>query len=139
MIGLRVVMLPILLTLLGVTACGGDSIRPAAQIEGMWGGEHITLAADESGGALEYDCAHGMIDEPLIPIADGDFDFVGTHTLETGGPVHVDDPPDIHPAQYQGHVSGSTLTLTVTLTDSGDVLGPYTLVRSDPGRLHKCL
>jgi hypothetical protein len=139
MFGNRMILLPIFVTLLGLTACGEDSVQPATQIEGKWGAEHIMLVADEAGGVLEYDCAHGTIDESLIPDGDGHFDFVGTHTRETGGPTHVDEQPDIHPARYRGRVSGNTLTLTITLTDSGDVLGPYALVRGEPGRVYKCL
>jgi hypothetical protein len=139
MFGNRVILFPILVALAGLTACAEDSVQPATQIEGEWGGEHIMLVADDAGGVLEYDCAHGTIDESLITNADGYFDFVGTHTRETGGPSHVDEEPDIHPARYQGRVSGNTLTLTITLTDSGDVLGPYALVRGEPGLVYKCL
>ena len=139
MLGTRMGLLPILLTLLSVAACGDDSVQPATRIEGVWGGEHILLIADASGGTLEYDCAHGTIGESLVADADGHFDFVGTHTRETGGPWHMDDQPEIHPARYQGRVSGRNMTLTVTLTDSGHVLGPYTLVRGGRGEIHKCL
>ena len=135
----RIVLLSIVAILPGLTACGDDSVQPGAQIEGTWGAQHIMLVADNAGGVLEYDCAHGTIDEALIPDADGQFDFSGTHTRESGGPVHSGEEPEVHAARYRGRVVGDRLTLTVTLTDSGDVLGPYTLVRGDLGRVYKCL
>lgn len=139
MFGNHTILFSILVTLLSLTACGEDSVQPTTQIEGEWGAEHIMLVADDAGGVLEYDCAHGTIDESLITNADGYFDFVGTHTRETGGPSQVDEESDIHPARYEGRVSGNTLTLTITLTDSGDVLGPYSLVLGEPGLVYKCL
>ncbi len=139
MFGKRMMLLPILVTLLSLTGCKEDSVQPGTQIEGTWGARHIILVADKAGAVLEYDCAHGTIDESLIPDADGQFDLVGTHTWEEGGPIQIDQQLDTQPARYQGSVSGNTLILTVTLLDDDQVLGPYTLVQDDPGRVFKCL
>jgi len=124
--------------LLVIAGCQDDPTGPSASITGHWGAEHIVLDADAAAAVLEYDCAHGTIDQPL-DLDDGRFDLVGTHTFESGGPVGEDDVPDVHPARYQGRVVGSLLTLTITLTDDGRVLGPYLLVRGAPGVLYRCL
>ena len=42
-------------------------------------------------------------------------------------------------ARYTGRVDGKTLTLTVTLADTGRVVGTFTLTRGSSGRLFKCL
>ena len=42
MFGNRTILFPIFVTLLGLTACGEDSVQPATQIEGKWGA-HVHL------------------------------------------------------------------------------------------------
>ncbi len=138
-LGKGMMLLSILVTLVSITSCTEDSIHPGTQIEGLWGARHIILVADKAGAVLEYDCAHGTIDEPLIPDSDGHFDLVGTHTWESGGPIRQDQQDTTHPARYQGSISGNKLTLTIRLTDGDEVLGPYVLVQDDPGRVYKCL
>jgi hypothetical protein len=106
---------------------------------GAWGGDHVGLLLTESGGTLEYDCAHGAIDQPFVTDSAGRFQLAGTHTREHGGPIRKDQKPDTHPARYTGSVEGDTMTLTVTLTDSNEVLGTFTLTRGRPARVVKCL
>ena len=106
---------------------------------GVWGGEHIRVQVTESGASIEYDCAHGTMDQPLTLDSQGRFEVKGTHVRERGGPVRRDDKPDSHPARYTGRVEGQTMTLTVTLTDAQDAAGnTYTLTRGDEGHLFKC-
>src|SRR5437016_8340462 len=35
-------------------------------VVGTWGGEHVILDVSKNGAVLEFDCAHGQIDQPLI-------------------------------------------------------------------------
>lgn len=135
----RVILFAIFVILMSLIGCNEDSVHPATQIEGIWGTQHIILVADKAGGVLEYDCAHGTIDQPLIPNADGSFFFRGTHTWEEGGPIHIDQKLDKQSARYYGSVSGNTLKLTIILVVDDQILGPYTLVQDDPGRVFKCL
>ena len=121
-----------------LAACGGNSVQPGTKIEGLWGAEHLELLADRYGAHLEYDCASGTIDSALVLDANGEFDLLGTHTLG-GGPVNLDDPPNARPARFQGRFQGKRLELTVILTDTGDVIGPYILIRGEPGLLYRCL
>jgi hypothetical protein len=106
---------------------------------GAWGGDHVGLVLTATGGTLEYDCAHGTIDEPFVTDSAGRFQLMGTHTREHGGPIGRDEKADKHPARYTGGVDGDTMTLTVTLTDSNEVLGTFTLTRGRIARVFKCL
>ncbi len=135
----RIISILVLAFILLLAACGDGSIPSGTKIEGLWGAEHIELVADSGGALVEYDCAIGTIDSVLILDANGEFDLVGTHTLG-GGPVNLNDPPpNALPARFQGRVQGNRLELTVTLTNTGDVIGPYILVRGEPGLLYRCL
>jgi hypothetical protein len=69
----------------------------------------------------------------------GRFDVKGTHTPEHGGPVREDEKLISRPARYAGRVDGGRMTLTVTLTDSGEILGTFALTQGVAGRLTKCL
>jgi hypothetical protein len=106
---------------------------------GVWGGEHVNLVVTNAGGALEYDCAHGTIDQPLVTDSSGRFELAGTHTREHGGPIRSGEKPDKHPARYAGTTDGQTMALTVTLTDSAAPVGTFTLTRGRIGRILKCL
>lgn len=108
-------------------------------VSGTWGGPHIELQLLGDSGTLEYDCAHGTIAGPLRPDGRGRFQAAGVHVREHGGPVREDEPPDEHPASYSGRTDGREMILTVTLTDTGEGVGTFTLVRGQAGALVKCL
>ena len=65
--------------------------------------------------------------------------MTGTHTPEHGGPVREDEKLVSRPARYVGRVDGRRMTLTVTVTDSGEILGTFALTYGVRGRLMKCL
>jgi len=106
---------------------------------GTWGGTSIRLEVTSQGATIEYDCAHGTIDEPLVTDRDGRFTLNGTHVREHGGPIRQDETPDRHPARYRGQVNGDSLRMTVTLTDAQQDVGTFTLTRDAMARLFKCL
>ena len=119
----------IALVLLPALALGCAS-PTAPVILGDWGGSQVSLVLDRSGGALSYPCATGTIDSTWTLSAEGVFAGTGQHFFG-GGPV----PPGggtPHPATYAGEVNGYVLTLTVTLTDLKETLGPFTLVKNGP-------
>jgi len=131
-------------------AADAQPIRPAARVVaprvanqtillGAWGGLHVGLQLTGTGGTLEYDCAHGTIDQPFVIDSAGRFQLAGTHTREHGGPIRKDEKPNTHPARYTGAVDGDTMILTVTLTDSNEVLGIFPLTRGRMARVVKCL
>ncbi|HVG28787.1 MAG TPA: hypothetical protein VM864_03610 [Pyrinomonadaceae bacterium] len=119
---------------------------PAAQKKkrvpaGMWGGEHISMEVDDKAAAVEYDCGRGTINQPLVIDSRGEFDVKGEHIAEHGGPVRVgpsSDNKDSHPARYAGRIDGETMTLTVTMTDTQEEVGTFTLTHGKAARLVKC-
>lgn len=109
-------------------------------LTGSFGGEHISLMLTPLGGRLEYDCAVGVIDEPIYLKDDGSFKVVGRHIFESGGPEQLGSPsPKQHKAHYEGRILDNVLTLTVTLSDSDQEIGIFTLRRDSKASLQKCL
>lgn len=106
---------------------------------GTWGGNGIAVVVEPRSARIEYDCAHGEITEALTIDKDGYFDAKGIHVREMGGPIRQDNPNQGQPARYIGRVSANTMTLKVTLTDSGTVIGDYEVELGRNPRLHKCM
>jgi hypothetical protein len=122
------------------TACCGAPMAPETSVPlGSWGGPGIRVEVTAQGATLEYDCAHGTVDQPLVADRDGRVSAAGTHVREHGGPIRVDEPADRHPAQYDGQLSGSSMSLRVTLLDTRQTIGPFDVVLGGPARLLKCL
>ena len=118
-------------------ACPGPS--GAGRIAtGVWGGEHVRLTVEGSGAAIEFDCAHGRVEEPIVLDGARYFDARGVFVRERGGPVREGDVEDAKPARYKGTVKGDAMTLTVT-PESGEDLGPFFLTKGSSARLLKCL
>ena len=105
---------------------------------GVWGGDHIRLEVTDNGASIEYDCAHSTIDQPIVLNRAGKFDVKGSYSREHGGPVRIEKEPDSSAARYVGLVQDKTLTLTVTLTDSGETIGTFTLTHGRDVILRKC-
>lgn len=105
---------------------------------GVWGGEHIRLEVTPDEVMIEYDCAHGAIDQPVSLDAQGRFNVKGRFIRERAGPVPRDWEPVNTPVRYAGQVSGETLKLTVTVADTGESIGTFTLTSGSEGRLWKC-
>jgi hypothetical protein len=125
--------------LVAASACSSGPSAPSPALTGTWGGDHIALTVADTGTHSEFDCAHGDIPGALTVDARGDFDVSGTFVREHGGPIRVGDVPDSHPAAYLGSVTGTTMVLTVRLTDTNEVIGTFTLSQGAPGRVVKCL
>jgi hypothetical protein len=121
------------------SACAHSSTGPSAVPSGLWGGDHVTMTAADTATHLEFDCAHGDIPGPLQSGSGGQFSANGSFVREHGGPSRSGEAPDLHPAAYTGSVMADSLTLTIRLTDSNEVVGTFTLVRGSSGRLVKCL
>jgi predicted SnoaL-like aldol condensation-catalyzing enzyme len=118
---------------------GGEPGRTNIPL-GEWGGDRIAIVTHDTGATIQYDCAHGSIDEPIVVNNDtGRFDVRGTHVYEHGGPIRQDEPPNDHPARYTGVISGNVMTMTVTTTDENKTIGTYTAYLGKQSRIHKCL
>jgi len=127
----------IVISIVSVTACTTDF--STLDLRGEWGGEHIALSVAADSAALEYDCATGAMTEPLAPNASGSFTASGYFVPGQGGPAQQEDVGKRLPAQYTGTTDADDMTLTVTLTETGQTVGFYTLFRNEPPTLFKCL
>ena len=116
----------------------GDGTQ-SAEAGTSWGGMHVRADVEAEGVSFEFDCAHGAADGPLAPGRDGRFDLTGFFVAERGGPVRAGQEEKRQPARYSGRVKGKTMTLNVTLTESGESIGTFTLKRGEAARLTKCL
>ncbi len=122
--------------LAGCATTTDEKIQP---LTGSWGGQHVGLVLDAAGGKLDYDCAAGTIDGPVILNLLGEFHEKGTHTPGTGGPVRQDQVPLALPALYHGSVRGERMTLRVIVPSNGTVIGPLELMLGAAPVLMRCL
>ena len=104
--------------------------------KGVWGGQHININVGEKSAEIEYDCASGVIDGPLVVDSEGRFNLRGKHRIERGGPVRSDEKPREIPASYTGSIKGNTMTLNLKLADSE--VETFTLEKGKEGDLFKC-
>ena len=105
----------------------------------VWGGEHIRLQVVQGGAQITYDCAEGLMTQPLITDARGHFDIKGRHRAEHSGPIRrTEEEYNGRPARYTGRIVGDTMTLTVTLTDKPETFGTFTLKKGSEGNVFKC-
>lgn len=114
------------------------SVPPSGvPVTGQWGGTHIGLTLDASGGRIEYDCAAGTIGA-VVPGPGGAFTAPGTHTPGWGGPEIEGQVPPTYSAHFRGTVRGDRMTLAGRV-ENGVELGPFSLRRgAEPGIL-RCL
>jgi hypothetical protein len=104
---------------------------------GVWGGAHIRMVVNNEGARLEYDCASGAIDEPIVLDRTGRFNVTGSHTSEHGGPRR-EGQSAVARARYTGRIRGNTMTLTVALENPRQRVGVFTLTRNNDALLTKC-
>jgi hypothetical protein len=137
----------LLFTMLGQGSSCGNKVEDINRVSsekrerlatGMWGGEHISLEVTDGGGSLEFDCASGMIDRPIILDSEGKFDVAGKYVREHAGPVRRDEENYGRSARYTGRVKEKALTLTVTLKEPEETIGTFNLTQGSPGRVMKC-
>jgi len=95
------------------------------------------MEVSAAGARLEFDCAGGTIDQPIVLDARGQFDLKGSYTTERGGPRR-DGGRTGAPARYVGRVGGDTMRLTVRLEAEKEPVGVFTLKRDYDTLLTKC-
>ena len=103
---------------------------------GVWGGPHINIEVGEKSATIEYDCASGVINGPLVIDGNGNFNLRGTHLRERGGPIRADDDRKGQPAAYSGSIKDNTMTLTLKVGDED--AETFTLEKGKEGELFKC-
>ena len=126
-----------LLVLAALGACASVP-PPGVPLTGQWGGRHVGLELAANGGRLDYDCADGSIDAPLIPRRDGSFEVQGTHRPGHGGPEREGEVLPTYRVRFTGTVRGERMTMTGRL-ENGVLLGPFTLQRGAEPIIFRCL
>lgn len=104
---------------------------------GMWGGPHAAIEFQGGLADVEFDCAAGTIDDPIVPGPEGKFLAKGTYRTGASGPIRVGQIFRSQPASYSGEVVETAMTLNVAL-DDGTALGPFTLTEGAPPQLTRC-
>lgn len=137
-------IIPLLFGLIGQDG-GCQSMKVAHMPEkearlkaGVWGGNRINLEVTDESTLVEFDCAHGTINHPVILDQQGRFDARGTYVSEGHGPARAGDKAEGSPARYYGSVSGETMSLTVEVDGSSATKTSYTLTHGRQGKLTKC-
>ena len=125
---------PFLLIMAFAAGPGGAALDRVPN--GAWGGEHVRLIVDDSGGTIEFDCAHGTLDRPLTLDGSGRFDVGGSLVAE-GGPVLKDAVRNGRSVRFRGKIDGQHMTLELTL-EGGQSAGTFSLARNGRARLVKC-
>ena len=120
-----------------LSGCAALALTPT-NASGTWGGPHASLILEGGLGTVEYDCASGTIDTPVVPARDGSFTATGTHRPGQGGPIRVGQIFTSVRAVYAGKVEKDHITLGVVL-DDGTTLGPFSLDRGVQAQLTRCL
>ncbi len=111
-----------------LSACTVATLPPEAAV-GLWSSSAVSLELRAEGGTLSYQCGAGTIagDWRLDP--DGTFTGTGEHFFG-GGPAPIEGRPP-NRARYSGRIHGRRFTLTVSLIDLGQQLGPFELTRGE--------
>jgi hypothetical protein len=125
-----------MLAVLALSFGVGCATPTATDLDGLWGGQHVNLTLADTGGAIEFDCGRGSIAPGWTLTREGRFTATGALYSEAG-PEPIEGRPAL-PARYEGLLRNARLTLTVSLTDSGTRLGPFTLERGRTVQLIKC-
>ncbi len=115
-------------------------IGPAIRLlqSGSWGSPQSTgldnhlLTVTSTGATLDQECAHGTISQAIVLNATGHFDVAGQYSIQAGPST----PP--RPARFAGTVNGQTMTLTVTMTETNQTFGPFTLTFGQQPRIGYC-
>ena len=105
---------------------------------GDWGGQDIRLTVGAKGGTIQYPCADGQIEQPMMMDAGGNFAANGFHLQQRGGPIRADLDQLKQRVRYEGKISGETMTLKVTDVNSKALVGEYSLQHGKLTRMTRC-
>jgi hypothetical protein len=105
---------------------------------GTWGAEGAGLIVGDSVTHLHIGCTFGDMPAPIAIGSNGSFDIAGSYVLRAY-PVMIG--PSL-PARFVGHLSGSRLTVTVTVDDTVQrttvIRGPVTVTFGETPKLGPC-
>jgi hypothetical protein len=127
----RTLVIPSIFALL---ACSAATSTPITDVTGTWGGDNAGMIITGTDIHVHIGCTVGDAKGPIVPDADGRFQIDATYNVD----AYPIDRGITHPATFTGHIIGSTMTLTVTLTDTARVLGPVALVYGKEPKMGPC-
>ena len=106
---------------------------------GTWGGQHVSMEVTDLGATLDFDCAHGSINERIAFDSEQRFAVKGSYVREHGAATRQDEAAEGQTVTYEGVIDGESMTLKVILEETKEVIGTFTLIRGKVGRVRKCL
>jgi hypothetical protein len=115
-----------------------SAVRGQPLAEGLWGGEHVRMDVSAAETKIEFDCGHATIASRILIDPRGRFVAKGTYVEERGGPSRQGEEGHSYPAEFRGTVKGKNMKLTVTRTDTNEVLGSFNLTHGREPELVKC-
>ncbi|HYJ87243.1 MAG TPA: hypothetical protein VEW46_14375 [Pyrinomonadaceae bacterium] len=138
MTSLNKALVPILLSILFIVPVTFSAVRGQPLAEGLWGGEHVRMEVTAAETKIEFDCGHATIASRILIDPRGRFLAKGTYVEERGGPSRQGEENHGYPAQFRGTVNGKNMKLTITRTDTNEVLGSFSLTHGREPELVKC-
>jgi hypothetical protein len=123
-----------ILSILAVLACSAATSAHITEVVGTWGGDNAGLIVSNTDVHVHIGCTLGDAIGPINPDANGRFEATGTYNVD----AYPVDRGITHPATFSGQIIDQTMTLTVSLTDIGRVLGPVTLTYGKEPKMGPC-
>jgi hypothetical protein len=120
------------LSIFAALAC--SSATRITEVVGTWGGDNSGLIVTATDVHIHIGCTLGDAVGPIRPDADGRFQASGTYNVD----AYPVDRGILHPAQFTGQITGQTMTLTVSLSDTARVWGPVTLIYGKEPQMGVC-
>jgi len=128
----------------GTSSSVGFLVTSSAGPIGVWGADTtsqgflgLKVTVTDSQINIEGGCFAGLSTTTLTTDAYGNFNVAGFYWIEAGPVLIV---PFLKEAQFSGSISGSTMTLTITVSGSSTPAGPYTMAFGDDVRVsHPCV
>src|SRR2546423_495939 len=127
----RISFLP---SVLAILACSAATSTPITDVAGTWGGDNAGLIVTNTDVHVHIGCTLGDAVGPIKTDDSGHFEVTGTYNVD----AYPIDRGILHPAKFSGQIVRQTMTLTVTLTDTGRALGPVTLVYGKEPKMGPC-
>jgi len=122
---------------LGCSASSPNSVSPA--LTGTWGGPNVSVTVSAQGATTQFVCAHGTIDQTIVPDANGNFSAAGTYVYEHPSTANGQPGTDSHSARYDGQITGTSMRISVTVPDKSQVFGPFDATLGTTGPNSRCL
>jgi hypothetical protein len=127
----RIYVLP---SIFAILACSAATSTPITDVVGTWGGDNAGLIVSNTDVHVHIGCTLGDAVGPIRTDANGRFEATGTYNVD----AYPVDRGITHPASFTGQIVGQTMSLRVTLTDIGRVVGPVTLIYGKDPKMGPC-